>query len=79
MSLDSISDFLDIVIDLAILWGEKDLYVGDTRVVNDLILEWAKEFDNKYKLEDWADLDYIETLRDFFEDKLKTRPDIISF
>jgi hypothetical protein len=45
--------------------------VYDSRMIASEVIGWAKEFSEKYRNEDWTDLDYYETIHSFATNKIK--------
>jgi hypothetical protein len=45
--------------------------IYDSRMIASEVIGWAKEFREKYRNEDWTDLDYYETIHSFATNKIK--------
>lgn len=59
---------LETVADIAFIAGEKGFYTGNSRHDIQLIISWAKEFEEKYKDAEWGvdtEEDYIDAVKKF--------------
>ena len=63
-------NYLEVVIDIAYAAGERGLSANkDSRIINQVIINWADEFSEIHKETDWFEVDYIETVYQFIDSK----------
>lgn len=80
MGATEIQNYLEVLIDIAYVAGEKGLSENkDSRIVNQVIIKWADDFSNIHKDTDWFEVDYLKTVYQFTENKILIEKDDIEF
>lgn len=62
---------LETVADIAYTAGEVGYFSGDSRADISEFIHWAKMFQEEHKRTNWDEVDYLLTVQEFVEDKLK--------
>lgn len=62
---------LETVADIAYSAGEVGYFSGDSRADISEFIYWAKLFEKQHKNTDWDQVDYILTMQEFVDEKLK--------
>lgn len=67
-----LADFKEVIADIAYEVGQVGYKNENSRETINQIIAWAKEFSETHKDTDWSMTDYLETVYDFTDEKLKT-------
>lgn len=59
------------VSDLTALFVSQPQLPANSRDVCMLVVDWAEEFEKQHADTDWAEVEYLETIDRFFEDKYR--------
>jgi hypothetical protein len=63
---------LEIIADVAYMFGENNFFTGDSRADIQTMIYLAKEFESINFKEKWINKDYIEEIQKFTLEKLET-------
>lgn len=80
-----LADFKEVIADIAYEAGQAGYKEENSREAINQIIAWANEFTEIHKDTDWSMTDYLETVYDFTDEKLKTvnlghkKPDLLEF
>jgi hypothetical protein len=68
----NLADFKEVIADIAYEAGQAGYKEDNSREAINQIIAWANEFTEAHKNTDWSMTDYLETVYDFTDEKLKT-------
>ncbi|MGV3460767.1 MAG: hypothetical protein ACO1N9_09985 [Flavobacterium sp.] len=59
------------IADIAFMAGQRGFCSGDSRADVAEFIKWGKEFEDTHEDTDWDEVDYLETIEAFLDNKLR--------
>ena len=68
-------DYAEALVDIAYEAGARGFRpTGDSRANIGMLIDWANEFSRKHRDTDWAEVEYLDEIYNFMDEKLKSIP-----
>ena len=61
---------VEITLTVGMKYGELRVWINDSMELNSCCIAWAEEFEKLYKLTDWDQVDWIDTIEAFADEKI---------